>query len=115
MINFPDARGEVAVVDEVLRERSDVRLLVAEMPGIGEHARLLRIQPRHERRPARVANRILTVRLIKPQPALGQPVDIRRVDQRMPIAAEIGIEVIHGNEQDVRRGGVNSGRGQENQ
>ena len=49
MINLADARGKVAVIDEVLRKRGDVRVLVTEMAGVGEHAGLLRIQPGHER------------------------------------------------------------------
>ena len=113
VINFPHTGGKVSMLHEMLREGGQFRVLVTKVSGIGKYACLLRIQPSHERRPARVADRILAVRLVEPQPAFGQPIHIGRVHQRMPIAAKVGIEVIHGDEQDIGRGGVNGGRGQD--
>jgi len=89
---------------EVLRERGQLGMFLAEITRIGKHSGLFRIKPRHEGRPARVAHRVLAVGFIKPHTPLCQSIHIGRMYQLVAIAAEIGIKVIHGNQKDIGLG-----------
>jgi hypothetical protein len=44
----------------------------------------------------------LHISAVKAQAARRQPVNVGRFDLRMPVTAEIVVQVIHGNEQHVR-------------
>ena len=62
---------------------------------------LIGIQASHERSTAWPAQRILTIGMFKTQTALGQPIDIRRLNLRMAIAGQIAIQVITNQKQNV--------------
>lgn len=103
VVNLADARDRVAVLPEELRERHDVRmdrpevrLQVVDANGIGAEAG-------QHRCTARVAQRELHVGAIEPDSARGEPVEVRRLDQRMALGAEIEVEIVGHDEQDVRR------------
>ena len=54
-----------------------------------------------KRRPRRIANGTLTVRAIETNAAFDEPVEIRRFNERMPIAAKIAVQVVGDDEDDV--------------
>ena len=76
-------------------------MTLAKHPGVGEHPGLLRVQAGHERRAAWVADRVLAIRAVKLHTALGQAIDVRRLDERMPVATEVVVKVIDRNKQDI--------------
>src|SRR5690606_26402628 len=50
------------------------------------------------------AERELAVRALEFHPARGQPVEVRRLDDRIAVAAEVVVHVVHRDEQDVEPG-----------
>ena len=48
MVYFTYSRGKVTVIDKMLRERSDVRLFIPKMAGIGQYSGLLRVETGHK-------------------------------------------------------------------
>ena len=104
VINLADAGGEVAVVHEMLRQSSNAWVAFAEVTGVGEHAGLLWIQAGHERGTAWIANGVLAVGAVKTHAAPGQAVDVRRLDERVAVAAKVVVEVVHGDKKDIRLG-----------
>ena len=76
----------------------------AEVTGVGEHAGLLRVQSGHERGTAWVANGVLAVGAVETHAAPGQAVDVRRLDERVAVAAKVVVKVVHGDKKDIRLG-----------
>ena len=101
MINLANARREVTVVHEVLRQRRQVGVAFAKIPGVGEHPGLFRVKAGHERRAAGIADWVLAVGTVELHATLGQAVYVGRLDERMAVAAEVVIEVIDRNKQNV--------------
>src|SRR5437773_967570 len=55
-----------------------------------------------ERGTAGTAKRKLAVSAIKAHSPRGQPVDVRRFDRTMAVAAEVVVHIVHGDEQNVQ-------------
>src|SRR5690242_14909069 len=101
MVKLANTRGEIAVVFEHLRQGDDVREDFADGCAIIVNARRVRSEPAQKRRPARVAKWILAIGVIKANAARGQAINIRRLDQRMIVAAERNVEIVNRDEKNV--------------
>jgi hypothetical protein len=102
VINLAHTCRHVAVALEHLRQRDDVghvgpdrRHQVVDPDGVGPQAR-------HERRAARITEWVLVVRAVEPHASRRQPVDVGRPDDRMPVGAEVVIQVVCRDQQHVR-------------
>ena len=74
------------------------------MRRVLQHARLIGPQAGQERRPAGIAQRELAIGPVEPHAAAGQLVDARRLDRRIAVAAELVVEVVGDDEEDVELG-----------
>jgi hypothetical protein len=110
--DLADLGGRVAIIAEVLRQSDDVRHGIADPCVVVGDVSERRAPSAEQRRARGIAQRILAVSLIEANRSAGQAVDIRRFHFRGAVAAEARVEVVNGDEQDVRLlGGGESGRG----
>ena len=111
--HLPDARDVVIVLPKELRQRHHIRQrLFAEVGLEIENARLVRPQTREQRDAARRAERELRVGPLEAHTARRQPVDVRRLDERVAVASEVRVAVVSGDEEHIRLlcGGGKRGR-----
>ena len=115
VIDFSDAAGPPAVAAEELRHRDRVGQHLAEIRrrgvdaqrvagvagGVGQDVRRVGPHRRHERRAAGTAHGILAVGALEPDAALREPVDVRGFHGRIAVAAEIGVQIVGDDEEDV--------------
>ena len=99
--NLAHPRREIPVPGEEFRQRNHVRDEIAKVRTIAEDASLLRIKAGQETGSARRTNRVLCVGSVKPDAFRGQLIDGGRLHQPMPVGPEIGVEIVHGYEQDI--------------
>ncbi len=104
VVHLSDAGHVVTVAQEHLRQRQQIRPVLAEVILQVEHPRAVRPQTRQQRRAARTAQRKLAIGPVEPHAAGREPVDARRLDQRVTEAPEVIVHVIHGDEQDIELG-----------
>src|SRR5439155_3955556 len=95
----PDRR--VALRAEMLGKGDDVGQVLPEVRGVLLDARRVGPPAGHEGRSARVAERILAVGAVEPDPSRRQAVDVRRPDERMAIAADAIVEIVRGDKEDI--------------
>ena len=101
MIDFSYTRGKISVLHEVLREGGQFGMFLTEVARIGKYSGLFRVKTGHEGRPTGIAYRILAIGFIKAYTPFCQSIHIGRMHQRVAIAAEVGIEVVHSNQKNV--------------
>ena len=94
----------VAVVHEHLRQRHHVGQSLPKMVLQVEHPRGVGAKSGEQRRAAWAAQRELAVGMVEPHAVRGKAVDIGRLHQRMPVAAQVVVHVVHGDEQHVGLG-----------
>jgi len=113
VVKLPHARGEIAVVLEELRQRDYVREDLADRSGVVVNAGGVGAKTAQERRAAGIAERILAVGAVEADAARGEAVNVWRFDERMVVAAEGGVEVVNGDEENVQwwSGGFFGGEG----
>ncbi len=97
--------GAVAVLLEVLGHGDRVGHGLAEVGGQVVDADGLRAQAGHQRVARRRADGLVAERPLEQHAARGQPVDVRRLDDRRAVAAQQRLEVVHADQQDVGPGG----------
>ena len=109
VIELADPADEVAGLAKRLRH-ADLRgnRLPEDLP-VGQDARAVGIESGEHRIAARPAQRERAVRAIEAHAAGRQLVDVRRLGQRVAVAAEQVVEIVGDQEQHVRAAGV-SGR-----
>lgn len=111
-------KGNTGEVGEELRQQDDLGMPPAHRNLVAEDAGGIRPKPREERRAARIANRVLAMRAIEAHPARREPVEVRRFDLRVAVAAEARAQIVSDDEEDVegasRRGGGRTERAGEN-
>ena len=106
MIEFADARDEIASLPKCLWQADGVGDVFAKLRGVFEDLGGVRSQSGQERGSRRVAQGILTVGAIEPDAAGRQAVDVGRLHPRISIAAEPGIQIVRDNVQDIEPDGV---------
>ena len=110
VVEFADAADEVARPAECLRQAHMLRNRLPEDLRVGEDPGRVRIEPGQERVAARATERKCAVRPLEPHTPPRQPVDIRRLGQRIAVAAQECVEVVGDDEEHV---GPISGRGRQ--
>jgi len=108
MEQLSDARGYISVSPKMFRQSNDIRSRSPEMCAVVEHAGRVGTQAGQKRSSGRIAERILAIGSLEQNTACSQPVDIRRTDERMSVAAKIVVQIVCDDEQDV--GTVGSAR-----
>src|ERR1051325_5217558 len=76
-------------------------MLNAEISIVIHHARLRRIASIEERRARRIAERILCIGPVEARAARGEPVDVRRPDDGVAVAAQLRAQVVGDDEEHV--------------
>ena len=112
MKNLPDARDEIAVLSEKLRQGdhvgqrgfAKVRLQI-ENPGC------VRSQTGEQGNAAGAAQGEMTVSPVESDTASGEPIHVRRLDDSIAVTAEMVVQIVHGDEQNVALGGGRFGLG----
>ena len=94
----------IAVVLEVLRQRDSVGDPLAKMRPIAPDTGRVRSQSRQQAGTRRPANGLLTVGPQKDGSALRQPIDVWTLDVIPAVTAQLGPQVVDGNEKDVGPG-----------
>ena len=103
MKDFADAGGIVAVLLEQLWQSHHVGQHVAKMSCVLVDAGRCRPATGHKRRPARIAERILTIGVLESHASAGKPIQMGRLYERITIAAEPYGQVIRDDEQHIPR------------
>ena len=106
MIDFAHALHEVAILFEMLWQRHHVRQRGTEVRHQIPNLRRIGPGARHQAGARRRTDGLLAVGATKRHTALGDAIDVGRFDGVHAIAAQFGPQVIDGNEQDVRLGGI---------
>ncbi len=101
MKDLADAAGFVAVVLKQLRQGHDIWHMCTNERFQVENLDRLRPPARQERCTRRIAERELAICTIKLQTLRGKRVDVRRLDLRMAVAAELGPQVVDGDEENI--------------
>ena len=103
--HLADARGEVALLPEVLRQEHRVlQRRRARRAFVAEHPRLLRPPPAQERHARRAAHRILAVGAVESHRPRRQPIHVRRFHDRVAVARQAAVQVVGDDEQHVELG-----------
>ena len=105
MENLPDARCEVTVLHEHLRHRDDFGNHRAEVLLQVIHLRRVRTQAGHHRGATGRAERELAIRAVEAHATLRESVNVRRLHERVAVAAEAIAHIVHRDEEDVGLGG----------
>ncbi len=109
--DLADAARVVAVLLEQLRQGHDVRVGLAEVGRQVGHAEGVGTQAGQQRGPRGVAEGLLGVGPVEPQPLPGESIDAGGPDDRVAVRAELDPKVVHGDEEDVQRPAVFPARG----
>jgi hypothetical protein len=102
VIGRADADGEVAVETERLWQAYRRRNRLPEKLRVCEDTRAVRIQPGEHGVPAQPSQRELAIRTIEAHTACGKAIDVRRFHERMPVCADVGVQIVGDDEEDVR-------------
>ena len=101
MIDFPDPGREIAVVTKDLGDGLHLGKGFPNVDGVGVDQGLIRIEPRHERSPTGTTERILAMRIVKANPALGETIDIWGLHLGMTIQPHVAVQIVTDQEKDV--------------
>jgi hypothetical protein len=99
--DLADAGREVTETLKIFRQQVHAGQEFARGRAVQKDARRVRPPPAEQRSSRRIAQRILTIGTLKAHAAGGQAIEVGSFDERMPIAAEHGVEVVDRNEEDV--------------
>jgi hypothetical protein len=102
VVELADADGEVAVETERLRQAYRRRNRLPEKLRVCEDTRAVRIQPGEHGVPAQPSQRELAIRTIEAHTACGKTIDVRCLHERMPVRADVGVQIVGDDEEDVR-------------
>ena len=102
MINLADARREIPVALEHLRQRLHIGQHGSEICDEIVDARRVGPQSGQQRHAARAAQRKLRVRAIESHAARGETIDVGRLDDWMAVRPHIVVEVVGHDDEDVR-------------
>ena len=108
VVDLRDAGSDVPVVPEHLRQRHDVGFVLAELGDELVDANRVWTEACQQRRPAWVAERELGVGAVEAHSALRQPIDVRRLHDRMAVGTQIVVEIVRHDQQHV--GATGGGR-----
>ena len=100
------AGGDVAVGLEMLRHADEAGIGVAEIGAIVEDAGRIGVLAGQQAGARRVAERELAIGPLEADAAFGEGVEIRRVDDLVAVAAELGPQIVEGDQEDVEPRGV---------
>ena len=106
VIDLPHAGGIIAVVLEHLRQRHHVRQHGSEIRLQVMNSSSVRPQPRQQRDTAWTAQRKLVIGAVESEPARGKTIEVGTLDQRVPIRAQVIVEIVGDDEQHVRPAGL---------
>ncbi len=101
VVNLRDACSDVSVVPEHLWQRDDGGFVLAELGDELVDANRVWTEACQQRRPAWVAERELGVGAVEADSALRQPIDVRRLHDRMTVGTEIVVEIVRHDQQHV--------------
>jgi hypothetical protein len=101
VIDLPDAGRDVAVVLEQLRQRHGIRPVLAELRDQLVNANRIGSESRQQRCAAWIAQRKLVVGAVEPYAPLRQPIDVRRLDDRVTIRAQVVVEIVGHDQQHI--------------
>ena len=104
IVDLSGSGGFETLATEILRQGDNVGVHVAHLRLQIPHPGVVRAQAGHQACPARPANRLLAVVVQKDRSRLRQPVDVRCPDERIAVATEDRLEVVHCNEENVPDG-----------
>ena len=103
VIDLADARREVSVALEHLRQREHIGQYRPEIGLQLVNARGIGPKTRQQRNPARTAQRKLVVGAIESHTARGQPIEVRRLHHRMTVDPHVVVEIVGHDDENVRR------------
>ncbi len=101
MKDLSQAVGVVAIGLEILRQRHDFRLELAELGNQVRDFCRIRPLPGQLADPRRMADRLLTVGALKDSPHGSQPIEIGRLHHSTAIATKLWTQIINGNEKNI--------------
>src|SRR5205823_13393118 len=101
MKNLAGAQRRVTILLKVLRERHIIRMLRAKVGVVVHHAGLRWIATIEHRAAGRIAKRELCISSIESSTTRCQAINIRRLDDRISVAAQLWPQIIGDNEQNV--------------
>ncbi|MDP3068986.1 MAG: hypothetical protein Q8N18_01800 [Opitutaceae bacterium] len=104
MINFTEAEADVAVFPEQFRQRHHVGQRLAEMGVQIPDLRRVGTRAREHAGARRRANCLLAIGAVEDHAALGETIDVRALDDRVAIAAELRPEIVGDEKQDIQLG-----------
>src|SRR3954469_9444058 len=96
--DFPETFGAVPVLHEILRECDGVRSGDAEVRAEILDAERGAANTSHERVAGGRTDGLLAVGVLKDHPAAREPIDVRRLNEFVAIAAEHWLQIVDGNE-----------------
>lgn len=99
--DLPEGRRVPAILLQELGQGDDLRQPIAEQRAIVGDAGLIGAKAREERAAARIADGVLHVGPLEAHGAGGQPIEVRGLDDRMPVATQGIAEVVHDDQQNV--------------
>ena len=102
VIDLADARREVSVALEHLRQRLHVGQYRAEIGLQIVDARRVGPQSGQQRHAARTAQRKLVVRAIEAHAARGEPIEVRRLHHRMAERPHVVVQIVGHDDEHVR-------------
>ena len=109
--DFTERMGRPSALPKELREGHDLRQHVAEKRRVARDARLLAAQPGEQRTAARIAHGVLRIGAVEANAAGGEPVQVRRLRERMSVATDGVTQIVGHDEQDIRLAGRDRGDG----
>src|SRR5262245_39056207 len=102
MEDFSQREGRVSVVLEVLRQRQYVGHRLMQERLVVEAARRVRPATTEQTIARGIADGYLAISAIEDQPPRGEPVDVWRPNMCRIVAAQLGTQIIYGNEENVQ-------------
>ena len=111
VVDLADVLGVVSLLLEDLGQRDEFGVPRAKVGRQIPDVKRVRPAASQERRPRRVADRLLAVGGLEQRAAGREPVEARRANERIAVAAQVGSQVVSRNEKHVRpRPGESRGR-----
>jgi len=102
VVDLADLHGAISVAAKELGKKNVLRAQMrAGRRGQIDDPRRFGPQAAQERNSRRIADRVLAVGAVEPHALLRQAVDRRRLDDRMAVAAEVVVEIIGDDEENV--------------
>lgn len=102
MEDFPVRDRMIALSLEVFVQRDDARRVLLRIGQMRDEPFWRGPDARHQARARRTARGHHAISAIEEQSLRGEPIDVRRLDAFDAVAAQLGAQIVHGDEQDVR-------------